>query len=232
MQKLMNFPLHLPVVFMLSLLFALYMLSRAAHTSRIWLFAGIWMAITGSLAWFGFFKVTDTLPPRFLVAVLPPLLLFIYLLVSQRGRLWLSGFDLKKLTLLQTFRIPVEMVLYWLFLEKLTPELMTFQGRNLDIFSGLTAPLMYYMVFVKKQWSQQVLLGWNVLCLGLLFFTVTNGILSAPSPFQQFAFDQPNLAVLLFPFIWLPAVAVPIAYASHIISIVQLGTKQNMRKTA
>ena len=40
--------------------------------------------------------------------------------------------------------------------------------------------------------------------LALLVNIVGNAILSAPFQFPQFAFDQPNHAVLYFPFIWLP----------------------------
>jgi len=33
---------------------------------------------------------------------------------------------------------------------------------------------------------------WNFVCLGLLLNIVINALLSLPSAFQQFAFDQPN----------------------------------------
>jgi hypothetical protein len=41
-------------------------------------------------------------------------------------------------------------------------------------------------------------------------------------PFQQFAFDQPNIAVLYFPFIWLPSCVVPLVLLSHLAAIRQL----------
>jgi hypothetical protein len=61
-----------------------------------------------------------------------------------------------------------------------------------------------------------------VICLGLLINIVSNAILSAPFPFQQFAFDQPNIAVLYFPFIWLPCCVVPLVLLSHLAAIRQL----------
>jgi hypothetical protein len=201
---------------------ALLLFIKASRTPSLWPILTGWMAFTGILAWTGLFEVTHTLPPRFLVAVLPPLLALIMVTASRNGRSWLSSFDLKWLTLLQAMRLPVEMVLYWLFLHELTPELMTFQGRNLDILTGITAGIIFYLVFIKRSAGRRLLLGWNLISLGMLLFTVTNGVLSAPSPFQQFAFDQPNVGVLLFPFIWLPAVIVPIAYYAHIISINKL----------
>ena len=63
----------------------------------------------------------------------------------------------------------MEIVLFWLFLEKSVPELMTFEGRNFDIIAGITAPVIYYFGFVKNTLAKPILIGWNILCLGLLF---------------------------------------------------------------
>ncbi|HYK56589.1 MAG TPA: hypothetical protein VEV15_08905 [Flavisolibacter sp.] len=111
------------------------------------------------------------------------------------------------------------------------PQLMTFEGRNLDVLSGLTAPLIYYYGFVKKSLGAKTLLAWNVVCLAILSFTVVNAVLSAPTPFQQFGFDQPNIAVLYFPFVWLPGTVVPLVYFSHLASIRRL-LKEIKTKTA
>jgi len=50
--------------------------------------------------------------------------------------------------------------------------------------------------------------------------------LSARTPFQQLAFDQPNIGVTLFPFVWLPSVVVPLVLVSHIAAIRQLVVKR------
>jgi hypothetical protein len=99
---------------------------------------------------------------------------------------------------------------------------MTFEGRNFDILSGITAPVIYYFVFIKKNMSRKALLLWNFICLGLLFNIVINAILSVPAPFQQFAFEQPAIAIQYFPFIWLPSVIVPLVLLSHLAAIRQL----------
>ncbi|MCU0324429.1 MAG: hypothetical protein MUF45_04125 [Spirosomaceae bacterium] len=126
------------------------------------------------------------------------------------------------LTVIHTIRIPVEIVLYWLFLNKAIPELMTFEGRNFDILVGITAPIIYFFVFVKQTWGKSALIIWNIFSLGLLLNIIINGMLSAPTPFQQFGFEQPNIAVLHFPFMFLPGCIVPIALFSHLSSIRQL----------
>jgi hypothetical protein len=104
----------------------------------------------------------------------------------------------------------------------LIPVLMTFEGNNYDIISGVTAPILFYLVFVRRKANQTILLMWNVICLGLLINVLTIAILSAQTPFQKLAFDQPNIGVTYFPFVWLPSVIVPIILLSHLATIRQL----------
>jgi hypothetical protein len=99
---------------------------------------------------------------------------------------------------------------------------MTFEGRNFDILAGITAPIIAYFSLKKVKLSRNVVLVWNIICLGLLINIVVNGFLSAPSPLQQLAFDQPNIAILNFPFSWLPTFIVPLVLFGHLVSIRQL----------
>jgi len=182
----------------------------------------VWLTIQAFIGLSGFYTVTNAVPPRFLLLGFPPLLFIIGLFMTSKGRAYIAGLDIKYLTILHAIRIAVEMVLFWLFIQKTVPEIMTFEGRNFDILSGLTAPFIFYFGFVKKQIPKQVILLWNFLCLGLLINIVVIAILSVPFPFQKFAFDQPNIAILYFPFIWLPACVVPLVLFSHLASISQL----------
>lgn len=212
-------PIYVFVIFVTAVLLAVYFFSKASNSRMPLVLIPVWMALTGLLAWFGFFEETQVLPPRFFVVVLPPLLLLVVLNLTQNGVKWLNRFDLNLLTKIQVFRLFMELTLYWLFLHELAPELMTFKGRNFDIIPALSAILIYYVVLKRKNINYKFLMYWNIISLSILIFTVFNGVLSAPGPFQQFAFEQPNKGILYFPFIWLPAVAVPIAYYSHIISM-------------
>ena len=144
------------------------------------------------------------------------------LFATKIGRNYIDGLDLKYLTLLHIIRIPVELVLFWLFVYKTVPQLVTFTGRNYDILSGLSAPFIFYFGFIKNKLSKKSILIWNCICLGLLLNVVANVVLSAPFPFQKFAFDQPAIAIVYFPFIWLPSCIVPLVLFSHLASIRQL----------
>jgi hypothetical protein len=105
---------------------------------------------------------------------------------------------------------------------------MTFGGYNFDIISGVTAPIVYFLYYMKKKISKRFLLFWNFICLGLLANILIIALLSAKTPFQQLAFEQPNIGVTYFPFVWLPAVIVPIVLFSHIASIRQILKKKTL----
>jgi hypothetical protein len=219
---MLQIPNYISIVFLFTVLIAIGFIYRASRSNKPFLIVLLcWVILQSVLGYSQFYVNFISVPPRFILAVLPPVLTICFLLFSRKGKLFLNSLDQKILTLLHVVRIPVELVLYWLFLNKQVPELMTFAGRNLDILSGLTAPLIYYFYFMKKSMKPWIFLVWNLVCLGLLFTIVVNAIFSAPFSFQQFAFDQPNRAVFYFPFNLLPSVVVPIVLFSHVALIRQ-----------
>jgi hypothetical protein len=189
----------------------------------------LWLILQASLTFAGFYLKTDSLPPRLpFFAILPTLLLIITLFIFARKN-FISHLPIKILTILHVIRIPVEMVLFWLFQAGQIPQLMTFEGRNFDILSGLTAPLIYWLAFRGGKTNRRLLIVWNLFALALLINIVVNAFLSFPFSFQQFAFDQPNRAVLYFPFVWLPSVIVPIVLFCHLASLWQLLSKDSIK---
>ena len=218
-----NLPIYISILFGLITLLTVGLFYKATNRSILSLVILLtWLVIQAVIALTNFYTVTDTIPPRFLLLAMPPILFIILLFATNKGRIFIDSLDIKALTLLHIVRVPVEIVLFWLFIYKMIPELMTFEGRNFDIISGISAPLIYYFGFVQKQLSNKIIIIWNVLCLMLLFNIVINAVFSAPFPFQKFAFDQPNIAILYFPFNWLPSCVVPIVLFSHIVVIRQL----------
>lgn len=216
-------PVYIPLLFAATTILTVFIFYRATGNARLPLLIILaWSVLQLIISSTGFYTRTDVLPPRFLLTIVPPLLLMIVLFVTKKGRRFLDDLHLGKLTLLHVIRIPIEFVLLLLFLEKTIPGIMTFEGRNFDILSGLTASVVYYFVFIKKTWRRNWLLAWNFICLGLLINIVSIAILSAPFPFQQLAFDQPNIAVLHFPYALLPAVVVPLVLFSHLVAIRRL----------
>lgn len=218
-----NLPLYLSVMMMLITVLTVFIFYTAANRSKTVLFIlAAWMVIQTVISVPGFYTVTTTLPPRFALTIVPPFVFIVFLFVTRKGQEFITSLNIKSLTLLHTVRIPVEIVLLGLFINKTIPGIMTFEGRNFDILSGLSAPVIYYFMFVRRKLPATLFLLWNIVCIGLLVNIVVIAILSAPFPFQQLAFEQPNIAVLYFPFVWLPAVIVPLVLLSHLVSIYQV----------
>lgn len=216
-------PLYVGILFGVTTLLTIYLFYKASRNSKVAIvLVALWLIFQSIVSLTGFYTHTDTFPPRFPFLILPPVLLIIMLFVTAAGKRYIDSLNPKALTLLHTIRVPVEIVLYLLCVHKTIPEIMTFEGRNLDILSGLTAPVIYYFGFVTKRIGKPILLLWNFICLGLLANIVTTAILSAPVPFQQLAFDQPNIAVLYFPFTWLPCCVVPLVLFAHLVTIRKL----------
>ena len=221
---LTNLPDSLILIFLLTVILTfLLFINAVKNRATVAIILVVWLAVTGILSFKGVFQDTSAIPPRLMIGIAPAILFIILLLTTKNGRRFTDNIDLNKLTLVHIVRVPVEITLFMLSTHKLVPELMTFAGRNLDILSGITAPIMYFVCFKNSQLKNRtLLLIWNFICLGLLLNIVINAILAAPFPFQQFAFDQPNIAVLYFPFTWLPCFIVMIVLYSHLTAIRRL----------
>jgi hypothetical protein len=223
-----NLPYYIPAVFIVTTICAVIFLFVAAKFSRITLFVVIALLLLQALLSLrGFYLVTNSNPPRLLFLLIPPLVLIVFLFSTVNGKKFIHSLSLPALTILHVVRIPVEIVLFWLYLHKSVPQLMTFEGRNWDLLSGLSAPFIYYFGMVKKRLSRKLIIGWNIVCIALLLNIVVNAALSAPVPFQQFAFDQPNIAVLYFPFVWLPGFIVPLVLFAHLAAIQKLYSEKS-----
>lgn len=173
------------------------------------------------LAYYDFYLNATAMPPRFLLVLAPSILLIIYGILPKQIDWVIKNRNIQISTLLHTIRIPMEIVLLYLFIHKTIPESMTFEGINFDIVAGITA-LIIGILYWKGKVSKKVLLMWNVFGLILISIILFVGILSAELPIQQFAFDQPNRALTYFPFILLPAIVVPIVIYTHLTDIIKL----------
>ena len=216
-------PSFVPFIFIFTTLATVELFARASRVPmrvRLVLFA--WIALQGAIAATGFYTDEMSVPPRIVMAIGPPLIGLVLLFTTAAGRRFVDSLDLRRLTWMHTVRVPVELTLFWLFQAGLVPELMTFEGANFDIVSGLTAPVAALLFFTNGRPRRGPLVAWNVICLLLVINIVTRGILSVETPFQQFGFDQPNSGLMLFPYLWLPALIVPLVFLGHFVAFRQL----------
>lgn len=227
-------PLYMPIAFILITLLALGFVTLLINTAsksvsrntfcQIIAIIIAWLVLQASLSYLGIYSQSpEAIPPRIiLLGVLPPIIAILILFITRQGKLFIDRMSMQMLTYVHLIRIPVELVLYGLFLNGTIPELMTFEGRNLDILAGITAPIVGFLGISQHKMGKTTLLLWNFICLGLLLNIIVTAILSAPSPFQQLAFAQPNIAILYFPFSWLPVFVVPLVLFAHLAAIRKL----------
>ena len=180
----------------------------------------VWMLTQAILGYTGFYRHFESIPPRMTLALMPPLAVIVALIVLQSGKAVMS-LPLHTLTLIHVIRVPVELVFLWLYQNGQVSPLMTFEGRNFDLLSGLTAPIFGWMA-LRPAVFRKSLIVWNSVAAVLVVNVVVHGVLAMPTPFQLLSFDAPNLAVAFFPFIWLPSVIVPIVLFCHAASLRQL----------
>ena len=215
-------PNYVQFTFLFATVLTAWFLFKATQSALIISIVFVWMILQFILTWNGFYADTGIIPPHSMLLVAPWILLIILLFTLKKGRKLIDGFDEKWLTYLHVVRIPVEITLIYLSMYKLVPVSMTFEGRNFDIYSGITAPFIAYYGYQNRKLIKEVMIAWNILCLILVLNVAITGILSIPTPFQKLSFDQPNIGVLYFPFIYLPCFIVPVVILSHLICLRKL----------
>lgn len=219
-----NLPLHIPLIFWASVPVALYLFYRASGRSRGFLVLALALiTVQGFLSWSGFYAAPGR-PLRFPLLLMPPVVLGLIYSYTPKGRRFLSALDIRFLTLLQSIRLLVEPVLYWLSLYHLVPKAMTFEGKNFDILTGLTMPVIYYFGFVRKTLPTWLMIMWNWMGIALLAIVVSLGVSSALHAGQAIAVTGGGaatapFAIQQFPWALLPGFLVPTAFLSHVASL-------------
>ncbi|EPR67077.1 hypothetical protein [Cyclobacterium qasimii] len=218
-----DLPLYISLLLGLTVIATIAWFYYATQSKTFLLIAIGWTFLQIFLGLIGVYQYTEALPPRILLfGVFPTMLLMGFIFSTNKGRAFIDQINLEKLTYFHSIRIPVEVLLALLYYHGVVSVYMTFEGTNFDLFSGLTAPIVAYIAFRNGNENKKPLLWWNIICLLLLTNVVITAVLAFPSPFQQLAFDQPNIAILYFPFNLLPTVIVPTVLFGHLVAIRQL----------
>lgn len=189
-----------------------------------WYVVGIlvWIGLLTVLSVSGFLQNFSTTPPRFFIVVLIPMIALVWIAFSKNTTEILQYVPSQWLLYIQSFRFFVEILLWLLFLDHLVPEQMTFEGRNLDMITGILAPIAGLLMVKLTKYKEVVAILFNIVGLALLINIVSVSILSAPTPFRMFMDEPANTIVTHFPIVFLPGILVPIAFYMHFFSLKQL----------
>jgi len=179
-----------------------------------------WAVVTAILSLAGILGDFSTFPPKLFIVLVIPLATIIWVVRRKEMKEILLHTPPASIIWIQSFRIVVEVLLWRLFVDNLAPIQMTFEGRNFDILSGLSAIVVAVLV-TKNKISSPLVIAWNFAGLALLANIVTVAILSMPTPMRVFMNEPANPIVTKFPVVWLPALLVPLAYGLHFLSLRQ-----------
>jgi hypothetical protein len=174
-----------------------------------------WMVATWLAADLGVLRRWEATPPPFMLLVLGIVLLALWIAFGPYGLRLARGVPLWTLVAVQAFRLPLELALHAMYARGVMPVQMSYEGRNYDILTGITALIV--AAIVKFGGKGRVLAAvWNVFGLALLVNIVSIALLSIPR-FAYFGPDRLNEWVADPPYVWLPAVMVLAALAGHLL---------------
>lgn len=222
---------HVPLVFICCIIatfgflfFGVKLAAKKSNLPTILLIGLIfWIALIGALSFSGFFLNFESRPPRVALVVAPALMFIATLFILPRSRDFIRRMPIATLTHIHLVRIPVEIVLWWLFIAGTVPEAITFEGTNYDILVGITAPFAAIFLLGKKNRHTIAAIIWNLLSLGLLANVVVRAVAATPYFMDSSAaIGSINLAMFYYPFIYLPLFIVPAVLFAHLASLYQL----------
>jgi hypothetical protein len=205
----------------LATLVALCVGRNVGRSAGLITFLGIatWLTYVGTLSSLGVVGNPSLRPPGILYIV-GPVILFVALfgVRSMRGHRLALAIPVSLLMGVQVFRVGVELGIHSLWEQGLVPRLMTYEGGNVDIFIGLSAPVVAWLVSSGKV-SRRMAIGWNVLGLLALLNIIARSALTAPGPLNLIHTEVPNLAIGTFPYTFIAGFFAPLAVFLHVLSI-------------
>ena len=149
----------------------------------------------------------------------------LFVFIIPRSRAVIAKMPITTLHYIHIVRIPLQMVLWWLAISKAMPMDVTFEGSNLDIISGISAPFAAVFLVGSRTQNRIGAIFWNLMSVALLFLFVRMAIGYTPYFYTPSLTDVANLAVFFFPYILLPTFIIPVLVFSHLVSLLQLFLK-------
>ena len=185
----------------------------------------LWLLFTAGMAFSGILQNFHRVPPPMGILIMGAFLLTAALAWSSYGAGSLDTTLIPLIVGFQVFRVGVEVFLWWGVQTGLVPPQLSFEGRNWDILTGLSA-LPVAWLFSRGTIPKTVVAIWNVLGLALLLNVMIVAALSIPTPAERF--EPASRFVTTLPYVWLPALLVQAAWFSHLVLFRLLWKKKTL----
>jgi hypothetical protein len=125
----------------------------------------IWLVYVGLFSSLGYMRDASLRPPGIVWLVGPVVLFVVFVVRSNIGARVAAAIPLWLILGFESFRIGVELLIHRLWEDGLVPKLLTYAGGNVDMFVGLSAPIIAWIA-TRGRLGLRLAMGWNV--LGLL----------------------------------------------------------------
>ena len=205
---------------------------RKARNAWNWILGsfGAFLLVISLLSIGGFFSVAS-LPPRFLMILLPNAVFAAYLLSFRVSGAFsfLKFFPAALLVGVQFYRFVLEFLVWEFYQQKLVPLEITYWGRSFDLWVGLSSLVAAFLLYKKVRHAEIIGVLFNVFGLASMVNIIFIVATSFPSPFQLF---ETNYLPTFFPGILIPGFIAPFAIYMHLLSLKQLAYRLGQKKRA
>ena len=183
-----------------------------------------WLGVALVLGMSGIYRTGADEIPKIQYGILVPILIGAMLIMRSSGvarvidavpQHWLIGVQLYR---------ALGIIFLILYGAGKMPGLFAWPAGIGDVLVGALALVVAIAYARGPEKNGDLVWAWNILGLTDLGVAVATGMITAPSPIQQFAFDLPNELVGSFPLILIPTYLVPLSVLLHLASLTKLRT--------
>jgi hypothetical protein len=188
------------------------------RATRPWLAAlAAVMLLSAALATTGLLARADIKPPLLQVLIISVLSLLMWRGFSHSGRQAAQRMSVTALVLLQSFRLPLEMLMRHAADVGVMPIEFSMAGYNFDVITGALALPLGLALWRGKRLPPALIWGWNFIGMACLCVIVVLAVLTSPH-IAFFGSDSAHLSVwvLHLPYVWLPTILVSVAIYGHL----------------
>ena len=181
-----------------------------------------WFVLALFLGWQGIFSSALNQPvPYIALAIGIPILVgALFIGGSKQVREIIEAVAQSQLVVFQFYRV-LGVTFLVLYAAGQLPGIFALPAGCGDVMVGLTA-LMVGARAARNE-SDRLVTLWNWFGIFDLVVAVATGFLSAPSRFQIFSLDAPNVLIGTFPLVMVPIFAVPLSMVLHLASLTKVG---------
>jgi hypothetical protein len=205
----------LAIVVAVTAVIAAALLRAGVRSSAVAVGIAIWLALAAFANGSGVLEHSVGPVPGVTLFLVASLGVALVVSLSPVGGAVVRTTPLWALVLFQAFRLPLELVLHaWAGAGTIPPQ-MTWSGENLDVITGLLAPLAALAAYRGRMLGAVV--AFDVVGGALLLNVLRVALLSTPGPFFSYTDAAPLLLAFHFPTGWIVPVCVGGALAGHVV---------------